>query len=677
MLYRKWKIKQYSRTGVRSLQNRLGIPKLAARVLCSKGITEPEKAQKVFLEDTPLSDPYLMLDMDKAVERITRAIENEEKIVVYGDYDVDGVCSAAVLFSHLENLGANVFYKLPNRETEGYGMNKAVIKRLADLGVGLIITVDNGIAALEEVDLANELGIDVVVTDHHLPKETLPKAYAVVDPLRPGDESPCKILAGVGVAFKLVCALDGGSCEEMLDFYADLVAVGTVADLMLLQDENRTIVKAGLEMLNDSPSCGFEHLMAHAGHAGKLITAEKVSFGIAPRINAAGRMGDASKALEILLSDSDREAEELASFLEKENAKRQEVQNKIAEDITREILKDKSIVDDKVIVVRGEDYHPGVIGIVASRLVETYGKPAIVCTKDGDDYKGSGRSVPGFNLNSALVYSSKYLEKFGGHELAAGLTLQKDNIENFRRAINEFAQNYPDLRFSPELEIDCLVNFADIDLQSVYRLDMLAPYGNGNPRPVFAAEGLLVTGVFPVSEGKHVRVKMSQNGREFAGIFFNTTPGQFAYKPGDYIDACFSLSVFEGTNGGMISIRLKEVRPRGMSDKVIDAYNLYSRFRYNFELSKEEKARLFPTREQVAAVYRKIAAGKTNSRDLRPLFMAVPPAESGKIRIIIDVLTDLGLIETKSGPYGDCFAPVAVQGKKDLMSSKILIALQG
>ena len=430
-------------------------------------------------------------------------------------------------------------------------------------------------------------------------------------------------------------------------------------------------------MLNDSPSCGFEHLIAHAGLAGKRITAENVSFGIAPRINAAGRMGDASKALELLLSDNDREAEELASFLEKENAKRQEVQNKIAEDITREILKDKSIVDDKVIVVRGEDYHPGVIGIVASRLVETYGKPAIVCTKDGDDYKGSGRSVPGFNLNSALVYSSKYLEKFGGHELAAGLTLQKDNIENFRRAINEFAQNYPDLRFSPELEIDCLVNFADIDLQSVYRLDMLAPYGNGNPRPVFAAEGLLVTGVFPVSDGKHVRVKMSQNGREFAGIFFNTTPGQFAYKPGDYIDACFSLSVFEGTNGGMISIRLKEVRPRGMSDKVIDAYNLYSRFRYNFELSKEEKARLFPTREQVAAVYRKIAAGKTNSRDLRPLFMAVPPAESGKIRIIIDVLTDLGLIETKSGPYGDCFAPVAVQGKKDLMSSKILIALQG
>ena len=677
MLYRKWKIKQSSRTGVRSLQNRLGIPKLAARVLCSKGITEPEKAKKVFLEDTPLSDPYLMLDMDKAVERITRAIENEEKIVVYGDYDVDGVCSAAVLFSHLENLGANVFYKLPNRETEGYGMNKTVIKRLADLGVGLIITVDNGIAALEEVDLANELGIDVVVTDHHLPKETLPKAYAVVDPLRPGDESPCKILAGVGVAFKLVCALDGGSCEEMLDFYADLVAVGTVADLMLLQDENRTIVKAGLEMLNDSPSCGFEHLMAHAGLAGKRITAENVSFGIAPRINAAGRMGDASKALELLLSDSDREAEELASFLEKENAKRQEVQNKIAEDITREILKDKSIVDDKVIVVRGEDYHPGVIGIVASRLVETYGKPAIVCTKDGDDYKGSGRSVPGFNLNSALVYSSKYLEKFGGHELAAGLTLQKDNIENFRRAINEFAQNYPDLRFSPELEIDCLVNFADIDLQSVYRLDMLAPYGNGNPRPIFAAEGLLVTGVFPVSDGKHVRVKMSQKGREFAGIFFNTTPGKFAYKPGDYIDACFSLSVFEGTNGGMISIRLKEVRPRGMSDKVIDAYNLYSRFKYNFELSKEEKARLFPTREQVAAVYRKIAAGKTNSRDLRPLFMAVPPAESGKIRIIIDVLTDLGLVETKSGPYGDCFAPVAVQGKKDLMSSKILIALQG
>ncbi len=676
MLYRKWKVNNLIPQQVEALQKELSVDSLVAKVLLARGITSREDALDKYRNSSPLSDPFLMKDMDKAVERIHRAIENEEKIVIYGDYDVDGVCATATLFSYLESVGANVFYKLPNRESEGYGLNSKVLKNLKDKGVELVITVDNGISAIEQVDFANSIGLDIVITDHHLPKSQIPNALAVVDPLQPDDTSPCKILAGVGVAFKLVCALEGASCEEMLDFYADFVCTGTVADLMLLEGENRTIVKAGLEILNSAPRCGFESLFKISGVLGKEITSENIAYTIAPRINAAGRMSDATSALELLLCEDEEDRDNLAAFLESENKKRQETQNKMAEDITNEILSNSDLMKDRVIVVWGDEYHPGVVGIVASRLVERYARPAIVFTKDGDEYKGSGRSVAAFSLHNALESTKEYLIRFGGHELAAGLAVEKENLENFRRAINDFALKDENMSRTADLEADCLVTLSEINTRSVSQVDFLAPFGNGNPSPLFMARNMQITAVFPVSDGKHVRIKMRQAGHINQGIMFNVSPAEFPYKPGDYIDACFSLSIFQSENGDMVSMRIKEVRPVGMTDKMIEDYDTYRLFINDFKLSESKKTILRPERSDVVLIYRKIMAEKVNCDDLRPLFTAFPALSGGKIQVIIDVLLDLGLIEIVRTDLINYFAPVAVSQKKDLMSSKILLSLQ-
>lgn len=675
MFYRKWKTNKFSQERINSLSDELGINSLLAKTLLARDIHDKKQAQEKYLAACPLSDPFLMKDMDKAVARINTAIENEEKIVIYGDYDVDGVCATATLFSYLESVGANVFYKLPNRETEGYGLNKNVLKKLKDKGVDLVVTVDNGIAAIDEVDFANEIGLDVVITDHHLPKDKVPNALAVVDALQTDDNSPCKILAGVGVAFKLVCALEGADCEEMLDFYGDLVCVGTVADLMLLEGENRTIVKAGLELINNRPRCGIESLLKISGLSGKEITSENIAYTIAPRINAAGRMSDATGALELLLCEDEEDADNLSSFLEAENRKRQETQNKIAEDITAEIQSNQNFAKDRVIVVWGDNFHPGVVGIVASRLVDTYGRPAIVFTKDGDEYKGSGRSVPAFNLHAALESTSQLLIRYGGHELAAGLAVRKENLENFRRAINEFALKDENMSKTADLNIDCCVALNEINVQSVKQIDFLAPFGNGNQTPLFMSENVQITAVIPVSGGKHVRIKVSQGANGCRGIMFNTSPAEFAYKPGQYVDICFSLSIFSGDNGDMVSMKIKEVRPVGLKDSVVDDYDVYRLFKNDFPLSQDKKRLICPQRNDVALIYRKILAEKINCDDLRPLFAVTPSLSSGKIRIILDVLIDLGLIETVRTDYINYFAAVPVKEKKDLMSSAILKSL--
>ncbi|MEG1801822.1 MAG: DHHA1 domain-containing protein, partial [Oscillospiraceae bacterium] len=334
----------------------------------------------------------------------------------------------------------------------------------------------------------------------------IPKALAVIDPLQPEDTSPCKTLSGVGVAFKLVCALEGAPCCEMLEYYSDLVAVGTVADLMLLEGENRRIVKAGLSLLNDGFRQGFNSLIEVCGLKDKEITSESIAYTIGPRINAAGRMGDATRALELLLCEDEEEGRVLAGELESENQKRQDTQNKMAEDITQEILSDQSLIKDRVIVVWAENFHPGVVGIVASRLVERYAKPAIVLTKDGEEYKGSGRSVPSFNLHAALEKTKALLVRFGGHELAAGLTIEEKNLEEFRRAINEVANNHEELAQTQSLLIDCEVELNEIDENSVGQISYLAPFGNGNPSPLFMIKEAQLVQIFPVSDGKHIRL---------------------------------------------------------------------------------------------------------------------------------------------------------------------------
>ena len=678
MLYRKWHSEQLNMQQVENLQQSLGISRLLAKVLVSKGATTGGQARDMFFEAAALSDPYLMKDMDKAVSRIICAVENGEKIVIYGDYDVDGVCATATLFTCLENMGANVFYKLPNREKDGYGLNADILQKLKNKGVDLVVTVDNGIAAISEIEFANSIGLDVIITDHHLPKGEIPNALAVVDPLQKDDTSPCKTLCGAGVAFKLVCALEQADPMEMLEFYGDFVAVGTIADLMLLEGENRTIVKAGLEQLNDvySRRQGFNSLINICGLKGKEITSESVAYAIAPRINAAGRMADPTVALELLLSEDEDDAMLLAQELETENQKRQDIQNKMAEDITQELLTDDTFTKDRVIVVWGENYHPVVVGIVASRLVETYAKPAIVLTRDGESYKGSGRSVPSFNLHRALEQTKDWLVRYGGHELAAGLTIEEENLENFRRAINDVANDVTALATTESLQVDCQVELGEISVESVSQINYLAPFGNGNPNPLFMIKNVQLTGIYPVSDGKHIRLKVKGGTGYLQGVMFNVSPKEFAYNIGDTIDLTANLSIYQSDMGSMVSVKIKEVRPSGLSDEAIDSYDIYKLYKNNSNIPKEYKNRLCPSRQDVADVYRYIGQGNIASDDIRPLFVHFSGMESGRIQVIIDVLLELGLVEINTAGSKNCFKLIKVTHKRDLFSSVYIKELQ-
>ena len=676
MLYRKWHSEQLNMEQVSGLQQSLGISSLLAKVLVSKGATSREKAREMFFETLQLSDPYLMKDMDKAVNRILSAVDNGEKIVIYGDYDVDGVCATATLFTCLENMGANVFYKLPNREKDGYGLNAAILQNLKNKGVDLVVTVDNGIAAISEVEFANSIGLDIIITDHHLPKGEIPAALAVVDPLQKDDDSPCKTLCGAGVAFKLVCALEQADPMEMLDYYGDFVAVGTIADLMLLEGENRTIVKAGLTILNEGTRQGFESLIEICGLSGKEITSESVAYAIAPRINAAGRMADPTVALELLLSEDEDDARMLAQQLESENQKRQDIQNKMAEDITQEILADDTFTKDRVIVVWGQHYHPGVVGIVASRLVETYAKPAIVLTRDGESFKGSGRSVASFNLHRALEQTKEWLVRYGGHELAAGLTIEEENLENFRRAINDVANDVTALAKTESLYVDCCATAGEISVESVSQMSALAPFGNGNSNPLFMVENVQITGIYPVSDGKHIRLKVKDGSNFLQGVMFNVSPKEFAYNIGDYIDLTANLSIYESSMGSMVSVKIKEVRPANLADDIIDSYDLYKLYKNNPDIAKEQKLRLCPTRQDVADIYRYIGGGNIPSDDIRPMFVHFKNIESGRIQIAIDVMQELGLIETAEENGKNCFKHIKVTQKRDLSSSVYIKDLQ-
>ena len=676
MLYRKWHSEQLNNTLVQQLQSSLGISSLLAKVLVSKGAATKEKANEMFLSSAPLSDPYLMKDMDKAVERILSAVGNDEKIVIYGDYDVDGVCATATLFTCLENMGANVFYKLPNREKDGYGLNADILQSLKNKGVDLVITVDNGISAINEIEFANSIGLDIIVTDHHLPKGEIPNALAVVDPLRADDTSPCKTLCGAGVAFKLVCALEDADPMEMLDYYGDFVAVGTIADLMVMEGENRTIVKNGLGLINEGMRQGFNSLIEISGLGGKEITSENVAYAIGPRINAAGRMSDPTIALELLLSEDETEAMLLAQQLENENHKRQDIQNKMAEDITRELSKNPDFVRDRVVVVWGENYHPGVVGIVASRLVETYAKPAIVMTRDGEYFKGSGRSVGAFNLHRALEQTKHLLVRYGGHELAAGLTIEEENLEQFRRLINEVASNVTEMEKTESLKIDCVADINEISVDSVMQIGYLAPFGNGNPNPTFMIEAVQVAGVYPVSEGKHLRIKVKKDSAYLQGVMFNVSPEEFAYNIGDYIDIAANLSIYQSDMGSMVSVKIKEIRPAGLKDDVIDSYDIYRLYKNNPDIPKEHKTLLCPTRQEVAEIYRYMAQGNVPCDDIRPLFVNFGNINSGKIQIIIDVLMELGLIEISSAGGRNCFRLIKVSEKRDLSTSRYIIDLQ-
>ena len=480
MNYPAWQLKKADPAAETSLAG-AGCGVLLRRVLAARGCTDPAAAQALLGQGEPLSDPFLLTDMDKAVVRIQEAIENEELMVIYGDYDVDGISATAILYECLTSQGAHVRCKLPTRGS-GYGLTRAALESLASKGFKLVVTVDNGISAVEEAACAKELGLDLIITDHHLPGDTLPDAIAVVDPKRPDDESPFKDLCGAGVAFKLCAALEGCDPAELLEMYGELAALGTVADVMPLVGENRTIVREGLSLLQDTMRPGLHALLESAGCGGKPVTADTVSYSLAPRLNAAGRMDNAAVALKLLLCGDEDQATGIAERLAEINTERQQTEQQVFAAALQALEADPARTRDRVLVVSGEDWHPGVIGIVAARLMERFSRPVIVISMHEGEGRGSGRAPDPFDLHSALADCAQYLTRFGGHAAAAGVEIEEENLAAFRQTINAWAAAHAAPPEAVSLRLDAAATLGELNLENVGELARLAPFGRASGR---------------------------------------------------------------------------------------------------------------------------------------------------------------------------------------------------
>ncbi len=708
MNYRAWELKPLDRTAVRELTaaiaqqtteeleyNALGeewteqqyVATLAAQqkesallagILAARGITDPDEALTLLAGEEELSDPELLTDMHKACQRIWQAIDNGETIVVYGDYDVDGVTATALLYQHLKGMGATVKCMLPSREGDGYGLSKNAIQSIHDKGCQLIVTVDNGISAVEEAEFAAQLGVDLIITDHHLPPEQLPKAVAVVDPRREDDTSPFKGLCGAGVAFKLCAALDGCPAEEMLDYCGDLAAVGTVADVMPLTGENRTLVKAGLRQLQQTDRPGMEALLEEVGLAGKPVTAENVSYAIAPRINAAGRMDSAVTALQLVLCEDPDRAAELAHKLNQINVQRQETETQIFQAVQQQLEQQPDCLEDRVMLLWGRDWHPGVIGIVASRMVERTGRPVIIVTVDQQgEGKGSGRSVQGFNLHACIGSCADLLIRYGGHAMAAGLLVREENLPELRRRLNDWAARECPVLHTPPLCCDLAIHLDRITVDSVRRLEQLAPYGAENPTPVFLLQNAVLDGVYPVSEGKHSRLRLRQGNASIYAVWFGMAPEQLPYATGDVVDAALNLSVYDAPRGAQLSGRIIDLHPAGLGSCTAEQAALVQALRRGAPLTPDQKTLITPPRSHIIAVYRELQARRWHAEDMQPLCAKLGEENTGKTLVAVTALEQVGLITAAQRGSAKFWELVPSTGKKNIADAPVLKCLEG
>lgn len=638
-------------------------------ILVSRSITEYEDVEEFFDNDFCFCDPYLIKDMDKAVDRIKAAIENYEKICVFGDYDADGVTSTALMYSYLASKDADVVYYIPDRITEGYGMNCSAIDKLHQQGVKLIVTVDNGISAIEEIEYAKSLGIDCVVTDHHKVGDTLPEAIAVVDPHREDCNLHFKEWAGVGVAFKVVCALENGDYYEILSQYADIIAIGTVADVVDLIDENRAIVKYGVAKINSNPCNGVNALRQIAGVGEKTLTAVGMTYSLAPRINAAGRIESAETALKLLLCDDLKIALDIAEQVDICNRKRHDFENEIMIAAVEHIEANERLKYSKVIVVCGEGWHHGVIGIVAARITEKYGRPSIVVTFDGDEGTGSARSIEGFSVYDAIKNCGELLTHFGGHTMAAGLGLKRENVEDFFLKINEYANSIE--AAVPTLTLDCKLNPAYINTALLESLEALEPYGAGNPQPLFGIFGVRVSGIQPVGEGKHLRLNFTKGNTYFSAMKFGATLNDFPYRDGDMVDLAVRIEKNEFRGEIKPSVQVRDIRFSGVDeDNLFKSMGLYEKYKRKETLTSHEARFLTPSRDFLIGVFNFLKSYNVWSFDIETMLVRTkcPVEKYCTMQVSVDVLCELGLIKREN----DTLIFDGNGKKADLSQSKIL-----
>lgn len=650
MSRKKWCVCELDKDLASDIAAEYDLDPFAALLLTSRGIVEEEEIDEFFSMTPNLCDPFEIKDMDKAVERINLALEKDELIAVYGDYDADGVTATALLYSYLQMNGYRVITYIPDRNEEGYGLNKNAIKTLFEKGVNLIVTVDNGVSAYEETEYIKELGMDIVITDHHKVPERLPNACAVVDPHRPDCPSSFKEWSGVGVAFKLVCALSDGDNEENLSLFSDLVTIGTIGDIVSLTGENRTIVKYGLKAINEGNNLGIEQLKKVAGVEGKTINATSVAFSLVPRINAIGRTGKASQALSLLLSEDVEKAEESVALVDRANAERQELEKAITAEAQKQIENNPEMLNSRVLIFSGENWHGGVIGIVAARLVQKYGKPCIVITDDGKEAKGSARSIDGFSLYDALCSCCELMTHFGGHVLAAGFGMKSENLPLFKKAIEEYAKKVQ-MPFQ-KTELDCKLRpeFINADILDV--IAALEPFGAGNPQPVFGLYGMHLHSVQPIGGGKHLRLTLKRGNSTITALLFGTAQADFPYMAGDILDLAVRLERNEYMGQVKVSVYIKDIRMSGTDDdKFLKSVRLYEKIKRQDHLTEKEARFALPSRQFVGELYRLIRDSGGWHYDIDVLCYRLNDDGSNACKVLvgIDALCELGILNKKKG----------------------------
>jgi single-stranded-DNA-specific exonuclease len=670
----KWEFRKTDKQAAADIAEKYNIDGFAALILSSRQGSD-EQLQD-FLGNNGPADPFELPDMQKAVDAVNDAIFDFRRICVFGDYDADGVTAAALLYSYLQAQGADAVYLLPDRIEDGYGLSRKVCDKINALGAKLVITVDNGISAADETEYLKTLGIQTVITDHHLPPEVLPDALAVVDPHRSDSTCSYKDYSGAGVALKLCCAVEGNE-NTIMSQYADLAALGTVADVVPLTGDNRYIVRKGLELLNRNERPGTVALAKAAGCAEKKITSETVSFILGPRINACGRMGSAVRALDLLLCEDPDTCNELAAEINDLNTKRHEAENEIYSKAKEYIKEHPETEYAPVITVAGEGLAQGVIGIAAAKLASEYARPAVVISYEGENARASARSIEGFELHDAFEKVSSDLSGFGGHALAAGCSLKTENIPAFIAHLNEYAASQS---FTyPVLRIDCRLNPDAVNTDLTDAMQILEPYGSGNPVPVFALTDMVIISVTAMGDKKqHIRInaRKSSGSGTVTAIKFNMTAEELMYGPGDNVDMAVTLSESEYMGTRRISIFLREIRPKGSDDSTLpDQVGIYRNIMGHRKITKEQSETALPLRSEFAAVYRTVKkAGKIkNDNEYISFCAGLGSGGRCKTAVALSAFIQLGLAECKDG-YIMC---TDTDEKADIFSAPAVIAAAG
>lgn len=674
MSIKQWKLNHISAEKSRILSSEYDLPPLVSDVLVGRGLDTPQAVEDFFSADSDFFDPFSILDMDRAAERILQALERDEKIAVYGDYDCDGVTATAILYQYFVSIGANAVYYIPERDGEGYGLNAAAVQSLSEQGVGLIVTVDNGISAVAEVNLVKRLGMDIVITDHHQPGDTLPDAAAVVDPHRKDCGSPYRYLCGAGVALKLVAALEDGNMDSAVEYFGDLAAIGTIGDVVPLTGENRKLVKRGLQMLQNTENMGLNALLQLAGLEDKTLTAENVAFGIVPRINAAGRMGSARLAMELLLCESEEEAADLAQKINDLNKQRQQQEIFIMEDIERLLSEHPEKLKERVLVLAGENWHHGVIGIVSAKISERFSKPNLLISVDGKEATGSARSFGEFSLFKALTSCSSLLTKYGGHKQAAGFSLPTENIEGFSREINRYAREYFDEMPRYTYVIDRTLTAEEMTVENIEQLELLQPFGAENQSPVFLVKQLKVSAITPLSDNKHIKITFeTEHKKSFQGLYFGMSTDRFCFEIGNTVDLVASVGINEYNGRKSVSVKIKDIRPSDFPEsQFFSAKTAYEKITQREPVDSRLKGRILPSRDEIAFLYQLLKKNRGFHQDVELLYIKIMETKLNycKFRFVLDILNELRLIELS--PLGnDITVPEQVQ-RVDLNNSGIL-----